>query len=127
MNDKLIKVGTYDLRFNEILGLKLEELDIYRSTGLQQHLIKRKHIGCLKYIESITDMLENPDFVGVNPNEKHTESFELVKRYDENIVLGVKLSVDSGYLYVSTIYEIQESKIARRLHSGRLHKVIDKN
>ena len=38
--------------------------------------------------------------------------------------LGIKLDKDGDYLYVATMHEVQESKIVRRLHSGRIKKVI---
>ena len=70
MSGELIKVGKYDLKYNKILDIDIAELDIYRSTGLPAHMVKRKHFNCLKYIDDIPDILENPDYVGVNPNEK---------------------------------------------------------
>ena len=69
MSGELIKVGKYDLKYNKILDIDIAELDIYRSTGLPAHMVKRKHFNCLKYIDDIPDILENPDYVGVNPNE----------------------------------------------------------
>ena len=38
--------------------------------------------------------------------------------------LGIKLDKDGDYLYVATMHEVQESKIIRRLHSGRIKEVI---
>ena len=35
----LIKVGKYDLRYNELLSIDIEELDIFRSKGLPAHMI----------------------------------------------------------------------------------------
>ena len=67
MSGELIKVGKYDLKYNKILDIDIAELDIYRSTGLPAHMVKRKHFNCLKYIDDIPDILENPDYVGVNP------------------------------------------------------------
>ena len=61
---------------------------------------------------------------GVNPNEKENSSFELIKRYKDNILIGIKLDKDGDYLYVATMHEVQESKIVRRLHSGRIKEVI---
>ena len=45
MNDKeeLIKVGKYNLEFNDILGINIDELEIFRSKGLPSHMVKRKH------------------------------------------------------------------------------------
>lgn len=38
-------------------------------------------------------------------------------------MIGVKLDTDGEYLYVSTMHDIQESKISRRLFSGRIKQV----
>ena len=87
MSGELIKVGKYDLKYNKILDIDIAELDIYRSTGLPAHMVKRKHFNCL------------------------------------NVLLGVKLEKEGQYLYISTMYEVQESKLNRRLYSGRLKEM----
>ena len=125
MFEKLLKMGEYLIDFNRILGLDIQPRTIYRSTGLPAHMVKRKHFKCLKYIDYIPDILSNPDYIGINPNEKSGDSMEFVKRYKDNVLVGVKISENKDYLYVSTVYDIQESKIRRRLHSGRL-KIFDK-
>lgn len=117
--EELLQVGTYNLRFNEILGIAMDELTIYRSKGLPAHMIKRKHFKGLKYIDYIPDIIENPDYIGINPNEAG-KSIELIKRYKDNIMIGIKLDIDGEYLYVSTLHDVQELKIARRLYSGRI-------
>ena len=115
-----LKVGTYNPKFNDILGIEIEQLDIYRSKGLPTHMLKSRHIKCLKYIDYIPEIIETPDYIGINPNEKDTKSIELIKCYKDNVMIGIKLDKDGNYLYVSTMYDIQESKIQRRLHSGRI-------
>ncbi len=119
--DDLVPVGKYDTRNNDILGIQLNELMIYRSKGLPAHIIKRKHFNCLKYIDYIPEIIESPDYIGVNPNESGV-SIELVKGYKDNVMIGIKLDVDGNYLYVSTMHDVQQSKVERRLHSGRLKK-----
>lgn len=115
----LIKVGKYDLRYNELLSIDIEELDIFRSKGLPAHMVKRKHFNCLKYIDYLPEIIENPDYVGVNPNE-NDKSIEFIKKYSKNVLVGVKLEKDGQYLYVSSMYDIQGSKISGRLYSGRI-------
>lgn len=117
--EELFKVGEYNPKFNDILGIDIDNLEIYRSKGLRSHMVKRKHFNCLKYIDYIPDIILNPDYIGVNPNEQGT-SIELVKRYADNVMIGIKLDTDGDYLYISTMHDVQESKIVRRLHSGRL-------
>ena len=74
----------------------------------------------MKYIDYIPDIIDNPDYIGINPNENGTQSIELIKRYRDNVMIGIKLDKDNDYLYVSTMHDIQESKIQRRLYSGRI-------
>ena len=81
----LIKVGKYDLRYNELLSIDIEELDIFRSKGL--------HFNCLKYIDYLPEIIGNPDYVGVNPNE-NDKSIEFIKKYSKNVLVGVKLEKD---------------------------------
>ena len=125
--DELLKVGSFADKFNVILGTDIELLDIFRSKGLPVHMLKRKHYKCLKYIDYIPDIIADPDYIGINPNESGA-SIELVKQYDDHVLLGIKLDMDGSYLYVSTMYDVQESKVSRRLHSGRLKKIeVDNN
>ena len=83
-------------------------------------MVKRKHFKCLKYINNISEIIENPDYIGINPSEDN--SIELIKRYKDNVLIGIKLDTEESYLYVSTMHDVQESKIERRLHGGRLKK-----
>lgn len=84
MNDR-IKVGRYNLEFNKILDIDYEELDIYSSNGLIKHMKKRNHKNCLKYIENIPDIINNPDYIGINPKETE-RSVELIKQYGDNVI-----------------------------------------
>lgn len=80
----------------------------------------------MKYIDYIPEIIKNPDYVGINPNESII-SFELIKKYSDNIMIGIKIDTDGRYLYVSTMHDIQESKVKRRLFSGRLKQIgVDK-
>lgn len=124
--ENLLRVGKYDSKFNSMLGINLKEYEIYRSKGLLSHMVKRKHFNCLKYIDYIPEIISHPDYIGINPNEQG-KSIEIVKRYEDKVLIGVKLDEDSDYLYVSTMHDIQESKIARRLHSGRIKAVFIDN
>ena len=125
MDNELIKVGNYNSAFNDILGIDISESEIFRSKGLPAHMLKRHHERCLKYIDYIPDIICCPDYIGINPNETDTQSIELIKRYKDNVLIGIKLDKDNDYLYVSTVHDITESKIQRRLHSGRFKEYVD--
>ena len=126
MDNELIKVGNYNNAFNDILGIDISESEIFRSKGLPAHMLKRHHERCLKYIDYIPDIICCPDYIGINPNETDTQSIELIKRYKDNVLIGIKLDKDNDYLYVSTMHDITESKIQRRLHSGRFKEYVDR-
>ncbi|MDD2402176.1 MAG: hypothetical protein PHD60_08265 [Clostridia bacterium] len=119
--DNFIEVGEFYQKLNDIVGSNLPLQKIYRSKGFPTHLVKRKHFSCIKHIDNIPDIIKAPDYIGINPNERE-DTIEIIKVFKKNILVGIKLNIDENYLYVSTMYELQESKLVRRLHSGRLKK-----
>lgn len=117
-NDNLIEVGTYDKEFNKIMGLNLPTIKIYQSNGLETHMIKHKHSNCIKYLGKIPEILDKPDYIGKNPKEEN--SIELIKKYEDNILIAIKLDKNGDYLYIATMHEVAEPKLIRRLNSGRV-------
>lgn len=109
MNDKLTAIGKYNEDFNNYLPYNIKSSNIFQSSGLEKHIIKR-HPDCLKYIGFIPQIIANPDYIGINPNEKVT-SFELVKCISENVQIGIKLDAKDNYLYVATLHTITDSKV----------------
>lgn len=59
MGNKLLKVGKYNLAFNDILGINLSDFDIYRSKGLPAHMLKRHHEKCLNTLIIFLILLKN--------------------------------------------------------------------
>lgn len=113
----LSKVGTYNSSFNKQLGINLPCTDIFQSDGLEIH-IQKNHPDYVKHMNKISDIISHPDYIGVDPTK--SSSIELVKCYDENFMVAIRLDTDENYLYVATFFDIKESKIKRRLNSGRL-------
>ena len=50
--ENLTVVGEYNLKFNDILELSLDEQSIYKADGLRTH-IERRHPECLEYLDLI--------------------------------------------------------------------------
>lgn len=117
MGSRIKKIATYDGQYDDILDFKMPRLDIMRADGVFDH-IKKKHPACIKYFDKIQEIISCPDYVGTSPKEKG--SFELVKKYDNNVLIGIKIDVKNNYYYVATLYDINQSKVNNRLHSGRL-------
>ena len=120
--EKFIEVGEFYQELNDVIGSNMPLQKIYRSKCFSAHLINKKHFNCLKHIDSISNIIENPDYIGVNLNE-HGETIKLIKILNKNILVGIKLNSNENYLYVSTMHDIKESKINKRLHNGRIKKL----
>lgn len=121
MNPNLIPIAEFNKKLNKYLPYNLDYDVIYQSLGLVKHIEKR-HPDCVRYLNHLESIISTPDYIGVNPNEKGT-SFELVKVFDQNIQIGIKLDIKDNYLYVATLHSITESKLAHGLKNGRLKKI----
>lgn len=115
--DNLIQVGTYRQEFNSVTGQSLPCAPIYQSLGLQIHVQKR-HPAEIGNLALIPQIIQSPDYIGKNPKEP--DSIELVKVFQNNVMVCIKLDHDNGYFYVATVFEINSSKLQNRISSGRL-------
>lgn len=120
--DKMVRVGFVDSFVDSILDTDLSGIPIFRSKGLQAHMMKQKHFKAVGYIDMIDDILSSPDYVGVTINNGVTK-LEYIKSYKDNIILCAKLNSDGKSMYVATMYDIPSKKIDRFLHSGRIKRV----
>lgn len=121
MNDKIFPVAPFNKLINKYLPYEFNHDIIYQSRGLEKHIIKR-HPECIEYLQYLPLIIQSPDYIGINPNESG-KSFELVKIFDKNIQIGIKLDVKENYLYVATLHSITEGKLRHGLENGRLKKV----
>lgn len=103
----------------EYVGLK-----IVQSKGIKKHVEKR-HPECIKYLGNISSIIKHPDYIGRSPNED-SMSFELVKRIDECVQIGIRLDKSEEYFFVATLYVVTEAKVNARIRSGRLKRINDK-
>ena len=116
--DWIMKVERY---IKELLGIVSEVQNIkYSKTNLE------KHLDVLKYFDKIEEIINNPDYVGMNPNEK-SESIEYVKIFEDNVLVALKIHGSKDFYYIPSMYTITDYKLQSRLFSGRLKKVDNKN
>ena len=114
--EKLIYVTCLPEKLVSFLGLNSDKrVRIYRSKGLLTHLLKRKHFIAVKYFDFIPEIIQSPDYVGLGQ-----EQIELVKCFKDNIFLCVKFDTTNRKYYISTIFDIKQSKIDSYCKSGRL-------
>ena len=120
MKDNIFPVAPFNKLINKHLGYEFEYDFIYQSSGLEKHILKR-HPECSEYLQYLSFIINHPDYIGINPNEPGT-SFELVKVFDKNIQIGIKLDVKEDYLYVATLHSITNGKLQHGLENGRLKR-----
>ena len=101
--DKLIKVAHYNTKLNSVLGFDYSAFTIYRSKGLLTHLIKRKHFVAAKYIDRLDDIISHPDYAGC-----YNGNIELVKCYNDNIFVSIKLDEKESKYYIATVFDVKK-------------------
>ena len=121
MTDKIFPIAHFDKKLNNYLPYSLDYEFIYQSVGLEKHILKR-HPECIEFLQYLPYIITHPDYIGINPNETGT-SFELVKVFDKNIQIGIKLDVKEDYLYVATLHTITGGKLRHGIENGRLKKI----
>ena len=77
-------------------------------------------------LDNISDIIQHPDYVGINPNEKDS-SYELVKCMDKNIMIGIKLEKNGDYFYVATMHQISNKALQTYVRNKRLKNYVDIN
>ena len=114
------QVGRIKSEYFRILKLD-DSIDIVKVNieNLRKHLEKRNHDNMIKYLSRISELLENPDYIGINPRERG-RSIEYVIQLDENVLIGIKLDYKNEYFYIATMHEISELKLNQRIKNGRL-------
>ena len=114
------QVGRIKSEYFQILELD-DSIDIVKVNieNLRKHLEKRNHDNMIKYLSRISELLENPDYIGINPRERG-RSIEYVIQLDENVLIGIKLDYKNEYFYIATMHEISELKLNQRIKNGRL-------
>ncbi|MEB3072579.1 PBECR3 domain-containing polyvalent protein [Parvimonas sp. C2] len=107
----------------KLLGLETDLSEIeYSRHGLKRHLEKRKHYDVLKYVDNVKEMIENPDYVGINRNGNKL-ALEYVKCYKKNVLLALKVNKTKDKFFIVSMYSINDYKLNSRKFSGRLKKV----
>ncbi|MGF9710463.1 PBECR2 nuclease fold domain-containing protein, partial [Paenibacillus naphthalenovorans] len=102
-----------------LVGIDFPVDEVYMYPGAIKH-VRKNHPGIIEsYGHLIPDMIANPDFIGQHP--KVPNSLEIIKVVSDHLLLSIQLD-PSGYLYVSTFFELNNghNKIKKRLASGRI-------
>lgn len=114
------EVGELRTEIMEKLGLEIKERRIVLYPGGIKHM-KRRHYRAYKYyFRKIPDIIQDPDYVGLSLSEERC--IELVKKYDEYVLVAIKWD-DSGRLFVSSMYMMDDNRVENRVLYGKLFSV----
>lgn len=113
-------IGELDTqKIHQLIQVQLPVQKVYIYPGAIKH-IKKNHPGIWEqYGHLLPDIIADPDYIGKNPKEPN--SIEMYKQINDHLLLAIKLD-PSGYLFVSSLYDLNNGhiKIQKRLASGRI-------
>lgn len=121
---KNYKIGELSTAVINTLGLDLKPQNIYVWTPrIQEHCEKHKSEysspeAYYRAINSIPEIIRNPDFVGQHSNG----NIQYIKKLDDISLVGVKLVRQNGLLF-RTIYPITEDKLEHYLRAQKIKRI----
>lgn len=123
------KIGKINSSLLNKLGFTTDGY-VYASPGVINH-IKKHHGKQLtkmdkeNLIQIMRKIVEAPEYVGIDGRHGKKGAFQLVKKIDVVLLLGLQIDFEDNYIYISTMYPLTKGKINNRIYSGRLKKYED--
>ena len=117
--NKIKKVGFLSKNIINYVGANLPEQEIILTKEVDMH-IKNSHPNDYIYLNNVEDIINFPDYVGIN--SKHPNSMEFIKIMGDNILVAVRLS-DNNELYVASLYKINNLKLSKRLNNKTIKSI----
>lgn len=108
----------------ETLGLVKKRFPIYLGESNIEHMKQRHPADYAKYGSYIPEILNQPDYVGINPNDNSIAFVKEFKIDGEYVKVAVRIS-SSGILFARSLYTITNNKINNYIKKGSL-KPLDK-
>ena len=123
MSADVEKLGVVGQKIVDHFNLSvLPDTPVYIGLNNRIHMENSHEEDYNKYSEHLSDIIQMPDYVGVNP---HDASLEYYKKFGKTVIY-VKLAVrptKNGVYFAKTVYEINESKFNSYLKKGRIKAV----
>lgn len=124
-----IKVGRINTSLAEKIGFSFRGI-VYASPGVVTHIKKRHGKQFTKKVKEnlisiMREIISDPSYIGLDKNRGRAGRLEIVKKFDNTILLGLEVDLEDNYIYVSTMYPINKGKISNGLYSGRFIRCTD--
>lgn len=117
-----VQVGQVKANVIAVLGLSVNEnTPILLGKSNIQHMTQSHPEDYARYGQYIGDILDSPDYVGINPKDN---SIEYVKEFcinNEFVKVAVRIS-NSGTLYARSLYVLNTNRVRNFVKSGTLKK-----
>ena len=121
---KVDKIGKFSKKIIDLLNLDIpENTEIYIGNQNREHMEKKHSHDYYYYHHLLPNIIENPDYVGIEPKNNSIEYIKEVS-IDPNVIIKIAIRVSSnGKYFVRTMYNISDHKIQNALNKGYLFKV----
>ena len=118
----MVEVGVISQRIIDLLKLDIVAgTPIYIGESNISHMLQSHPEDYQKYREQIPSIIEQPDYVGLNPSDNSLEYVKLFIIDNESVKVAVRVS-HGGKLYARTIYARDLQKMERFVKKGYLLK-----
>ncbi|MCL2841767.1 MAG: PBECR2 nuclease fold domain-containing protein [Defluviitaleaceae bacterium] len=123
----LTKVGEISQRVIDLLTLDVEAgTPIYLSPSNIEHMIDTHPHDFENYGTDLENIIEYPDYVGINPRDNSIEYVKLFQvQNKEYIKVAVRVSAEGNY-FARSLYSRDVSKMERFIKKGYLLTYWDK-
>jgi len=123
----MTKVGEISQRVVDILNLNIEAgTPIYLSDSNIEHMINTHPDDFENYGMDIENIIQYPDYVGINPNDNSLEYVKLYKvQNKEYIKVAVRVSSRGSY-FSRTLYSRDTRRMEQFIEKGYLLTYWDK-
>ena len=124
MENDYISIGKIDInKYADLCEKKITTNEVVITFKQIEH-INEERLGTFdRYKDELQEIIKNPDYI--IEDTKHKETGLVIKKYNRNIVVVLKLntSIDNKKNSIITIWEIKEKRLQRYLLT---HKIVYK-
>lgn len=116
------KIGVINNRVIQLLKLNIiPDTPVYIGETNDLHMKNKHNCDYSKYRDHISEILNSPDYVGLNQKDN---SIEYVKEFIENgeyVKVAVRVSISNNY-YARTLYVLNSRRVKNFIDKGTLIK-----
>ncbi|MEG1431938.1 PBECR3 domain-containing polyvalent protein [Eubacterium sp.] len=119
----MVVLGYISAEIINTLGLDLSPgAPIYIGESNIRHMKKSHPEDYKRYRHLLKEILNDPDYVGINPSDQSIEFVKEIQMGDEFIKVAVRVS-QNGKHYARTLYKLNTRRTLNFIRDGKLLKI----